>query len=126
MVAHAAALERERAVGGAQQGGHAGAGPEATDVVGRPGRVGALHAVAGDELVDEPRVAGQHLVGAEAPPLEGGAAQVGDEHVGVVEQLEGEGLALAARARSTATLRFERLSISKTGLSGMTSPNSAW
>ena len=38
--------------------------------------------------VDEPRIAGQHLVGTEAEPLQDAGPETLDQHVGVVEQAE--------------------------------------
>ena len=69
---------------------------EVVDVV--PGPLGQrpLLAPAGHPRVDQPRVAGQHLVGTEAEPLQDAGPQTLDQHVGVVEQAEQDLAAAAA------------------------------
>ena len=66
-----------------------GAGePEVVDVV--PGAVGerAVLAPAGHPRVDQPRVAGESVVGADAEPLGDARAQPLDQHVGALHQPE--------------------------------------
>ncbi len=66
--------------------GQARPGPERGDVVGGPVRVGPLEAVAGDQPVDQPRVGRGHRVEVHADPAQRAGTDIGDEHVGLVEQ----------------------------------------
>ena len=93
MVAHPTPLERGVSSRGGQQAGDARAGPEGGDVVGGPVDIGTLGAVAGDQAVDETRepLGDGRVVQAEA--LEGANPEVGDEYVGVGQQVHGDGAA---------------------------------
>ena len=97
VVAHAAALEGQRATGATQRLGDAGPGPEGGDVVGPAVRFGALQAVAGDDGVDEAGVALVHLVGPEPDALQGSWTQVGQEDVRFSHQLMSQRQAALAR-----------------------------
>jgi hypothetical protein len=117
VVAHAAALERERTAGRPQR--LAGPGPEGRDVIRRPVGVGPVEPVARDQRVDEVRVALLDPVGPQAEAVECRGANVGEEDVGrgqqpvgdldtpVGRQVEGDA-ALACRGtyrRTTSTIR---------------------
>ena len=86
MVTHTAALEGKLRAGRGQGGGQPAAGPVGGDVVGRLVGVGAVQAVAGDDGVHQAGVAGPQRRLAEADPLQGGDADVGEENVGAVDQ----------------------------------------
>ena len=90
VVAHAAALERRLAAGCRQQAGDATARPERGDVVRGAVAVVAGHAEAGDDRVHEPRVVRAQRLEVEPEPLERVEADVREEDVGAVDQLERE------------------------------------
>src|SRR5207248_9982836 len=86
VVTHAAALEGKMRAGRGEGGGQPAAGPVGGDVVGQLVGVGAVQAVAGDDGVHQAGVAGTQRRLAEADPLQGGDAEVGEENVGAVDQ----------------------------------------
>ena len=86
MVAHAAALERWHASGRGEHVGDARPGPERADVVSGAFALRTGQAVAGDRGVHELRVARRELLGVEAEARERREPNVGDEHVGVVDE----------------------------------------
>ena len=88
VVAHRPALEGW--IGGRRRQGRRNprARPEGADVVSRPVALRPLGAVAGDAGVDEPRVALGEALGVEAEAREHDGAQVGDEHVGTIDEAE--------------------------------------
>ena len=89
VVAHPAALVRQRLAVGRERRGHPGTRPERTHVVGGAIGVVAGEAVAGDVGVDEPRVAGRHRVPVEPSAGERAGPGVGDEDVGLVDERGG-------------------------------------
>ena len=90
VITHPAPLERQRTARRCEQAGDAGAGPPGGDVVGGGVRLRPLGAVAGDDAVHQARVARQQAGVVEPDARQRRPPDVGDEHVGLVDQPAGE------------------------------------
>ncbi|GBD13995.1 hypothetical protein HRbin24_02044 [bacterium HR24] len=90
VVAHAAPLLRGRIVADGEHGRHAAAGPESAHVIGRAVALLVVDPVAADVAIDQARVEDGELFVGEAEVLQGTGAQVGDEHVGTLDELPGD------------------------------------
>src|SRR5207237_3147959 len=88
-IAHTAALERWVGSGCREQRRNTRASPERSDVVGRAVGVGTLEPITRDDGVDQSRVASRDRVVAEPDALDRIRTDVGEEHVGAVDQIEG-------------------------------------
>ena len=88
VIAHPAADHRRLFVGRIECGGDAAPRPERPHVIAGAVGVRTPRAVSRDRRVDESGVDRHHLDRSEPEPVDGGRTEVGEEHIGVTDQVE--------------------------------------